>query len=298
MMAKPVLFLVVDGQSNVVEHPAFDWQPPANLFVWDWDGIAGHVGNSFVAPSGLQITLGLAAGGRLATIFPEQTICLCSVGIDGLPISKWLGGTGPDAYAARLANQQAAMVAAGVGRPAANIWWQGESDTPNSNTRNAYASNFETLDGKLIGDHLLASDTPTIICGISPYVFGWPAYSAGEPAMNAILEGIAAAYSSKRTYLPPGALSADPYWEKDVSSYIHMAAIGYKTFGDTVGDAIARILAARAAPSRYAVVVGSIVDNVVVWDGVSPWEPPSGAPILGNDLATAYPNVTDPKDLT
>jgi hypothetical protein len=46
--ADPIIILAT-GQSNFTRTPAFTWGPADNCFVWNWDGVDGHVGTAFVA---------------------------------------------------------------------------------------------------------------------------------------------------------------------------------------------------------------------------------------------------------
>ncbi len=38
---------------------------------------------------------------------------------------------------------------------------------------------------------------------------------------------------------------------------------------------------------RYAIVIGGIVDNVVIWDGISAWSPPDGSQAVQLDAGQA-----------
>lgn len=52
---------------------------------------------------------------------------------------------------------------------------------------------------------------------------------------------------------------------------------------------------------RYAVIISGIVDNLIVWDGVSEWQPPPGgvAVQLGDsewcDIGCLYDKDADPR---
>jgi hypothetical protein len=85
-------FFMVDGQSNVVNRPAFTWSPPANLRYWNWDYQAGHVGTAFPPLDGTITSLGRSFGAAFAKLHPSDTIYICNTGFGGKPIRNWIGG--------------------------------------------------------------------------------------------------------------------------------------------------------------------------------------------------------------
>jgi hypothetical protein len=39
--------------------------------------------------------------------------------------------------------------------------------------------------------------------------------------------------------------------------------------------------------NRHAIVVGGVVENVIIWDGVAEWNPPDGATVIALNVDEA-----------
>lgn len=85
-------FFVVDGQSNVVNRPAFSWSPPSNVLYWNWDYVDGHVGTAFATLDGTITSVGRAFAAYFAKFHPNDTIYICNTGFGGRAIRNWIGG--------------------------------------------------------------------------------------------------------------------------------------------------------------------------------------------------------------
>ncbi|UGX98222.1 hypothetical protein G6321_00025095 [Bradyrhizobium barranii subsp. barranii] len=55
LSADPIVILAT-GQSNFVRDLTLAWSPASNLFEWNYDGIDGHAGTAFVAPSATTVS--------------------------------------------------------------------------------------------------------------------------------------------------------------------------------------------------------------------------------------------------
>lgn len=220
------LVILVSGQSNSVERPAYAWVTPSNLARWNWDGDVGTVGTAFAPADDDAIGLADSAAAQLARANPLRTVHLINVGLGGTPIEAWLPGGSPDVYAAVKDNVEAALGEIGVFEIDGFVWWQGESDQ----TSGTYQADFEALIARLRGETWFRWETPTVLMGVTTLI------SDDLRAFNANLTALAAAEPDTRAYVHTGSLP-EVFWEES-AIFLHMNAAGYEAAGRLAAKAM------------------------------------------------------------
>src|SRR5262245_13805991 len=218
--ADPIVILAT-GQSNFTRTPAFTWTPAENCFVWNWDGVDGHVGTTFVALDSTVMNVARKFASTVAKAHPTRNVYLINISFSGQDISHWMtGASSPDVFQNILNNVVPALAA--IGRPEIDllIWWQGETQTSNPDN---YASDWGIVHSRFAQQSWFPRAAPVILFGIAPTIVSG---SVRTDVTNAYLQQIGRADLDMRTFVYPGSFGASQ-WEDT----LHMTASGYDRCG-------------------------------------------------------------------
>lgn len=224
---KPIVILAT-GQSNIANYAVLSWTPPANLFLWNWDGNVDAptaTGTAFAAMRNDRMALAYSFATKVAQDNPNSPVYVLNIGNGGQPISKWLTGAPvPDMYDCVKRNVEAALTVLGVSAIDLMLWWQGEADAVLDTV--TYPSNFATLQARLRAETWFPFAAPVIIMSLSPY-YTDARVSQYNPTLRAVVAMEPATRIWVNTTMLPQAL-----WDPTGGLYIHMLAAGYKTAGE------------------------------------------------------------------
>lgn len=175
------------GQSNMVGSGLGGaWNIPASVTVWNCAGNSSSpssgLGNAFVTPSSMaeapfigRNNLAVHACRYLAHELGED-IRLIVVACAGYAISNWINGAG--VTGSMYARMEAVLAAAGVTKPDAFLWHQGEADAAISGS---YTASWNALLSRMTADGYLDADTPIVIGELGIW----------QTSMNPVLRSIA-----------------------------------------------------------------------------------------------------------
>ena len=221
------LVILATGQSNVQQEPAFNWEPPTNIYVWQWPGL-GATGTKFIPCPTDKINHTYASAAELARLNPNWDIYVIRIGSGGRPIDHWLPGgsatTLPEwnAYADCKNNTEAALAVLGVSKIDYFHWHQGESDISNIGI---YKPKWDLVFDRFCGESWFKSNTRVLINGItSTAIKGDPAYAT----MNMALKSIVRDSPSLRTFVPTSEIVPVSLWLPDG---LHMTGEGHFYLG-------------------------------------------------------------------
>lgn len=227
----PIVILAT-GQSNVRLDGAFDWAPPPNLFLWDFDKTdATDVGTSFTSPSTTVCAVGRAFAAKVAQDNPLRDVYILEISIGGQPLSKWMTGSPtPDLYAACKNNVEAALTLIGADKIDTLLWWQGEAEAQSGSL--TYVADWQSVHARFRGETWFPYTTPVVIMGVSALA-------------GSIYENFNR-YFSELVSLDPDCLvyvhtSRLPvaYWDGSGGTpYIHMLGEGYSAAGSLAYQAL------------------------------------------------------------
>ncbi|RUU85559.1 hypothetical protein EOB59_31735 [Mesorhizobium sp. M7A.F.Ca.MR.176.00.0.0] len=222
---KPIVILAT-GQSNMTRTPVYDWSPPPNLLLWNFDGVTDTstvIGTAFVAPSGAKINFCHSFAAGVARDNPTCAVYLINISKDARPIANWLPGAAPiDMYAAIANNVVPALAAAGVDHIDMMLWWQGESDAL-AGLSSTYIGNFQTVQTRFRGEDWFPYETPILLVGTSLLA------DSSVKLFNKYLTSLVSRDPSTKKYFFTGALPVG-YWDAP-TSYLHMTGEGYAVAG-------------------------------------------------------------------
>ena len=264
--ADPIVILAT-GQSNFTRTPAFTWTPADNCFVWNWDGVDGHVGTAFVAVDSTVMNVARRFASDVAKVNATRSVYLINISFSGQDISHWqTGASAPDVFQNILNNITPALAAIGRTEIDALIWWQGETQT---STPDNYVADWETVYGRFTGQSWFPRATPVIVFGLAPTTISGTVRS---DVTNSHLQTIVRNDLDMRMFVYPGTFGAS-LWEDTV----HMTAEGYNRAGKMAANEFVY------GPGRNILldpVTGYIRSNVI-------GRPAFRNLILGGDFTTA-----------
>lgn len=225
-IGSPIVILAT-GQSNMTHTPGYNWSPPPNLQLWNFDGVTDAstaIGTAFVAPSGAKINFCHSFAAGVARDNPTRAVYLINISKDARPIADWLPGATPiDMYAAVTNNVVPALAAAGVDHIDMMLWWQGESDAL-AGLSSTYIGNFQTVQTRLRGEDWFPYETPILLVGTSLLA------DSSVKVFNKYLTSLVSRDPSTKKYFFTGALPVG-YWDAP-TSYLHMTGEGYAVAGN------------------------------------------------------------------
>ncbi|MDI3559560.1 sialate O-acetylesterase [Bradyrhizobium sp. Arg816] len=229
----PIVILTT-GQSNFVRDPTFAWTPAGNLFEWNYDGVDGHTGTAFVAPSGSSVSAPRKHASEVAKANPLRKVYLINVAISGIPIAQWISGaTSPGMWTNITNNVTAALTAIGVSTIDALLWWQGNADQGGATEYN-YQTTFEAVMNQFKAQSWFPRATPVMIVGLGSNADnggGFPAYDR----FNDLLRYCADQTDSElRKFVDPSTFPGATYWDPALPG--HMTAAGYYALGQMMGQ--------------------------------------------------------------
>jgi Carbohydrate esterase, sialic acid-specific acetylesterase len=218
--AEPIIILAT-GQSNFTRTPAFTWTPADNCFVWNWDGVDGHLGTAFVAVDSTVMNVARKFASDVAKVNATRSVYLINISFSGQDISHWqTGASAPDVFQNILNNITPALAAIGRTEIDALIWWQGETQTSNPDN---YVADWQAVHSRFTGQSWFPRATPVILFGLSPTTISGTVRS---DVTNSYLQTIVRSDLDMRMFVYPGTFGASS-WEDTV----HMTAEGYNRAG-------------------------------------------------------------------
>jgi hypothetical protein len=221
------IVLVATGQSNISVHQTLSWTPPANLFLWNWDGpvdLPTATGTAFAPMTNSTMGVAYSFAAKVASDNPGRPVYVINIGASGQPISKWLTGSPtPDLYDCVKRNVEAALIAAGATAVDAMLWWQGEADAGADNA--TYPQNFAALHARFRAETWFPFATSVLVMGLSTYYSTDPR----QAPFNHVLRQVVAMEPATRIFVETDML-ASPLWESPL--FIHMTGAGYKIAGE------------------------------------------------------------------
>lgn len=221
------LLILAEGQSNCMARMPYNWTPPCNLFIWDFDGQVDpstKVGTCFHRASDYSnvMNCSFSFASEFAEENPDREIYLVCVAIGGLPISKWLPGTPtPDMYAATKANIEAALDHICDEPELIHFWWQGEGD---AGVNQNYPGDFWAHIARKMMETWWPITTPTVVMGMSPFC------NDTIKQFNRKLVEAASVDANRRVFVDTSIIPQF-LWEPVGGPYVHMTGPGYKAAG-------------------------------------------------------------------
>src|SRR5690606_30738091 len=85
------LVILATGQSNIALHPAFEWSPPSNLYLWNWDGLVNdytQTGTAFDPMDATTMGVAYSYAAQVARNNQTRRVYLINIGEGSQPISK------------------------------------------------------------------------------------------------------------------------------------------------------------------------------------------------------------------
>lgn len=223
--ADPIVILAT-GQSNFTRTPAFTWTPADNCFVWNWDGVHGHVGTAFVAVDSTAMNVARKFASDVAKVNATRTVYLINISFSGQDISHWqTGASAPDVFQNILNNITPALAAIGRTEIDALIWWQGETQTSSPDN---YVADWQTVFSRFTEQSWFPRATQVILFGLAPTTVSG---QIRTDITNAYLQTIVRADPDMRAFVYPGSfVGAD--WDDT----LHLSASGYDKCGAMVAN--------------------------------------------------------------
>lgn len=221
---QPIIILA-EGQSNITEAPLMGWTPASNAFMWNWDGVEGHIGTAFTPISSIVMGVSEKFASEVALANPDRRIYLIKIGFGGMDISHWLpGATSPDMFAITTGNVPPALAAIGATSINVLLWWQGETgiDAPG-----LYLANFETLQARFRLESWFPRSTPIVVFGIAPTLV---TTNDASDMFNDYLHRVVAADPDLRRFVDSD-IGGTSYWNP--LAPVHRTALGYELNGAT-----------------------------------------------------------------
>jgi hypothetical protein len=221
------------GQSNAATALSRSWTPASNAFVWNWDGVDGHVGTAFAALSSTTINPFQKIASEIAYANPTRTVYLINISYTGLAIAQWLvGASGVAMYTNIQNNVVPALAAIGVSTVDIMLYWQGESDI---GFPARWRSSFATLTAQLKAETWFRVMTPMALFAIASNANTGGAVWDHD-AMNAAIEGAVRDDADVRILINPNQLGIANY----NADGLHLIAAGYELCGTLAANAIQR----------------------------------------------------------
>jgi Carbohydrate esterase, sialic acid-specific acetylesterase len=218
--ADPIVILAT-GQSNFTRAPALAWTPADNCFVWNWDGVDGHVGTAFVAIDPTVMNVARKFVSDVARVNATRNVYLINISFSGQDISHWqTGASPPDVFQNILNNITPALAAIGRTEIDVLLWWQGETQTSNPDN---YVMDWQTVHGRFTAQSWFPRATPVMLFGLAPTTISG---NVRSDITNAYLQTIGRNDLDVRIFIYPGTFGA-PQWEDT----LHMTAEGYNRAG-------------------------------------------------------------------
>lgn len=238
-LRSPVIVIFSTGQSNMPQAIAYDWSPPSNLFLWNFDGnsqASSVVGTAFIPASASSVGPSVAAGAVLARENPGASVYVINVYRGGLGLVNW--GPSPVDYNFRQAitgNVAAALAALNVSKIDYFVWAGCESDA-NAQSQTIVFDMETWLWGWLKTLAWFEPYTPSFVLGMSPYAqsspgnldYLWRRY-------NGALKGSCGIFPSWRQYIDFDEFPDTLYDPTGSIPYIHRTAEGYYKAGEKLG---------------------------------------------------------------
>jgi hypothetical protein len=226
--ADPIIILAT-GQSNFTRTPAFTWVPADNCFVWNWDGVDGHVGTGFIAIDATVMNIARKFASDVAKVNATRNVYLINISFSGQDISHWMtGASAPDVFQNILNNITPALAAIGRTEIDVLIWWQGETQTSNPDN---YVADWQSVHGRFTAQSWFPRATPVMLFGLAPTTISG---SVRSDITNGYLQTIGRNDLDIRTFVYPGTFGA-PQWEDT----LHMTAEGYNRAGKMAANEFA-----------------------------------------------------------
>lgn len=255
-MSEPIVILST-GQSNIASHPALSWTPPANLFLWGWDGNSDadtDIGCSFAPMDDSTMGLGYGFAEQVALANPGRSVYVINIGKGSQPISKWLPGTSaPNMYLAAKQNVEAALVSIGAAKIDYFLWWQGESDWfAGYSTYKSYVSNLCSVLARFRAEAWFPRLTQIAIMAVSSRYTLDPTLNY----MNEFLRRVAFFDPQSVSFVDTSIIDAN-LWDSP-TQLLHMTGEGYREAGALAFHCVVH----GAGQGRYSVPHQTIMKRV------------------------------------
>lgn len=256
-MTRPILFLA-EGQSNMQIRLPRAWEPPPNLYRWDYDGgihSDTYVGTAFAPVESDHVSVSYERAAMQARTNPDRDVLIVCIAKGSQPIRQWLpGAAAPDMYAATKRNVEAALAVIGGPVELQHFWWQGETDAFEFST--TWAADFAAHRARKMTETWYPPTTRMTVMGISPYAA--PYFKTFN---RQILDAVAAD-PAHLDFIETGVLPPSLWDENPGGPYIHMHAAGYEAAGRLEPN-YKPVRAAFKATTSVPVVAPGYVGN---WD--------------------------------
>ena len=233
--------ILATGQSNVQQEPAYAWEPPPNVFVWEWPGLNTN-GVRFIPCPSTKINHTYAAAAELARLNPAWQVYVIRIASGGRPIEHWLPGgsaaTLPawNAYADCKNNTERALAILGVDKIDYFHWHQGEN---NIDDGSLYIAKWNNMFNRFVGETWFDTNTTVLVNGVtSQAIKGDPRYKT----QNLMLKQIVTSRPWHRVLIPTSEIVPPEMW---LSDGLHMTAKGHELLGRTEADMLNRGIATQ-----------------------------------------------------
>lgn len=234
------LVILASGQSNMANRPAYSWQPPSNLLMWDfWGHIdpSTKTGLGWSAPDNGRISTSVAFAAKVARENPNRAVYLIDISKGGMALAEW--GPNPSSYNFREAfdnNIQQALDVEGLETVDVFLWRQGESDA--SLQTSDWVSLFQSWVYEwLCTKPYFPPQTPIFMWGMPPYAEA-PNGSGNRHfhRYSSVIRAAVAADPKNRHFVDDSALPIDLWYPDDSIAFIHMTAEGYIASGEVAAS--------------------------------------------------------------
>lgn len=233
--------ILATGQSNVQQEPAYSWEPPPNVFVWEWPGL-NTTGTRFIPCPADKINHTYACAAQLARLNPTWQVYVIRIASGGRPIEHWLPGgsatTLPEwnAYADCKNNTEKALSILGLNKIDYMHWHQGESNIEDGRL---YIAKWNNMFNRFVGETWFDTNTSVLVNGItSQAIKGDVRYKT----QNLMLKQIVTSRPWQRALIPTAEIVPADMW---LSDGMHMSAEGHELLGRAEADMLVRGIATQ-----------------------------------------------------
>uniref|UniRef100_UPI001572A8BF sialate O-acetylesterase n=1 Tax=Escherichia coli TaxID=562 RepID=UPI001572A8BF len=233
--------ILATGQSNAQQEPAYSWEPPPNIFVWEWPGL-NTTGTRFIPCPADKINHTYACAAQLARLNPTWQVYVIRIASGGRPIEHWLPGgsatTLPEwnAYADCKNNTEKALSILGLNKIDYMHWHQGESNIEDGSL---YIAKWNNMFNRFVGETWFDTNTSVLVNGItSQAIKGDVRYKT----QNLMLKQIVTSRPWQRALIPTAEIVPADMW---LSDGMHMSAEGHELLGRAEADMLVRGIATQ-----------------------------------------------------